>query len=452
MVFAREGEPLSNVDAAWLRMEDSTNLMTITALLTFGEKVDLERLKEIIEDRFLIYDRFRQTVVEPKLPLAKPMWVEDEYFSLRAHVHRVALPAPGDKQILQEMVSDLMSTPLNRLRPLWQIHLIEGYGDGMAILVRIHHCIADGIALVKVCFSLTDEQPDEVTVLRPKPPSSRRQRSGPAALLSEGVETLLDPARMVELARSGSTGAAVVRKLLALPLDPPTVYKGQLGIFKKAVWSAPVPLADIKRVGKAFAATVNDVLLSAVSGALRRYALAQGDEIEGADVKAVVPVNLRRAEPDDQQSRLGNRFGLVFVPLPVGIGDPLERLAEVKKRMDEIKGSPQAGVAFGLLGLLGMAGSEAENVAVGLLGSKATLVLTNVPGPAQPLFLAGSPIRNMMFWVPQSARLGLGISIFSYSGEVRVGVASDAGLVPDPETITEYFDLEASELVRQTGA
>ena len=257
---------------------------------------------------------------------------------------------------------------------------------------------------------------------------------------------LLNPARLAEMAESGASFAYVVGELLSLPLDPKTVFKGQIGITKKAVWSGPVPLADVKAVGRAFGATINDVLLAAATGAMRYYMLSRGDDIEGRDVKAIVPVNLR---PEEEVDDLGNRFGLVFVALPVGLAEPRRRLAEVHRRMDELKRSPQAGVAFSILQLLGMAKPELLALGVDLFGSKATLVMTNVPGPQKRLFVAGSRIENIMFWVPQSAHLGLGISIFSYAGEVRMGLAVDAALAPDPETLVNHFHDEIEVLLQE---
>lgn len=444
-----ERKQLAAVDAAWLRMEHPANLMTITGVLTFGGPIDFRRFKELIEDRLLIHDRFRQKVVESPLGLGRPAWVEDDHFSLKAHLHHVALPEPKDQGALQEMVSDLMSTPLDRSRPLWQMHLIDDYQGGAAMVVRIHHCIADGIALIRLLFSLTDEEPDVPSVgLGGRKEPGARPGGGtlPEWILRQGMEMILNPSRVMELAQQGMTGADILRRLLALPPDPRTVFHGALSVAKKAAWSRPIPLQDVKRVGKTFGATVNDVMLAAVSGALRHYILSRGEWFKGESLRAVVPVNLR---PMDEALEFGNRFGLVFVDLPVGVQGPLDRLRVVQERMAELKASPQAGVVFGVLGLMGILGSELEKVAVSIFSSKATMVLTNVPGPQKQLYLAGTPVKNIMFWVPQSGGLGLGVSIFSYAGDVRVGVAVDASLVPDPETLVSYLHKEMETLLME---
>ena len=225
------------------------------------------------------------------------------------------------------------------------------------------------------------------------------------------------------------------------------MFKGKLGAVKRAVWSDAIPLADVKACSKSMGATINDLLLSAVTGALRRYMLDRGGVADGLTIRAVVPVNLR---PPGEAMELGNRFGLVFLSLPVGTAGEVERLRALKQEMDRIKGSPQAIVAFGVLNALGMASAEIESVGVGIFARKATAVMTNVPGPQKQLYLAGQPIKEIMFWVPQSGRLGLGVSIFSYAGRVRLGIAVDAGLVPNPGMIITHFHEELADLMHVT--
>ncbi|MEX1310533.1 MAG: WS/DGAT domain-containing protein, partial [Candidatus Sulfomarinibacteraceae bacterium] len=224
---------------------------------------------------------------------------------------------------------------------------------------------------------------------------------------------------------------------------PDTIFKGNLGTAKRCAWSKILPLDEVKAYSKAAGATINDVLLSGVAGALRRYLLSRGEELKhDLDIRAIVPVNLR---PEDAMDQLGNRFGLVFLALPVGIEDRMERLRELKARMDAIKNSTEAVVTYAVLNAIGTASASVESQAVRFFGSKATAVMTNVPGPRQELYLAGKAMRSMMFWVPQSAHLGLGVSVLSYAGQVRLGVATDVGLVPDPSAIIEAFQDEMTE-------
>ncbi|OLD26577.1 MAG: hypothetical protein AUG06_12625 [Actinobacteria bacterium 13_1_20CM_2_65_11] len=433
--------PMATIDAAWLGMEDPTNLMMVTGVMALDGPVDLKRLRQMLDRRLKPFGRFHQLVVRPRSRGNIPHWQEDERFEIENHLSHVALPEPGDDAALRQLVSELMSVPLDFGKPLWHMHVIDGYRGGSVILARIHHSIADGIALVRVLLSLTDESPNG----KPQRAAAKRPRSGFSLPLNW---LITNPSRALEVARVGAQGAYRLGRMVMLPSDPQTLFKGELGRRKRAAWSEPVPLVDFKAIGNAYGATVNDVLVATATGALRRYMEKRGDRTAGIAIRASVPVNLR---PFDQGHKLGNAFGLVFLTLPIGIADPARRLRAIKKEMDELKGSPEALVAFGVLTLLGIAPVEVEQLGLRFFGSKATAVLTNVPGPREPLFMAGRRIEKIMFWVPQSGHLGLGISILSYAGGVMLGVATDAGLVPDPERIVEAFKVEF-DMLRKAAA
>lgn len=447
-------EELSSVDTAWLHMEAPNNLMMITGLFIFEEPVDFQSLQQLLSQRLLAFDRFRQKVVEPRFGLGSPRWEFDPHFDIANHVHRIALPAPGDQATLQALVSDLMSTPLDFSKPLWQFHLVEGYGRGCALIGRLHHCVGDGIVLMRVLLSLTDDSPDAAWI-SPQPegkerPGRSRLRviTGPASaawgatrritgtVVGEYVDIITNPSHALDLARSGTETTMALGRLLLLPPDPKTIFKGPLEVPKRASWSQAIPLSMVKAIGRATGCTVNDVLLAAVAGALRNYATGRGQPVEGLNIRGVIPVNLRQEE---DRIELGNKFGLVFLALPLGIADPLDRLMEVKRRMDDLKGSQEAVVAFAILNAIGMAPTEIENIVVDIFGAKATTVMTNVPGPRHKIYLAGAPVQQLMFWVPQSGRLGIGVSILSYDNRVWLGVATDVGLLPDPDTIVQYY-------------
>lgn len=456
--------PLSNVDAAWLKMEDPTNLMMVTGVLTFPRPVDMGHLRALIESRLLQFDRFRQRVARPSIPFAPHYWEYDPYFNVGAHLHRIGLPQPHDKTALQRLVSELMSTGLDFTKPLWQMHVVDGYGEGGAIIVRLHHAMADGMALVGVLLALTEMAPGapqpetnglpetddppgnltgswEALQLRAARLVGKGVGVGRRALI-EGLESYLNNDRPRQLAELTSDYAHAASKLVLRAADPPTLYKGPLGVAKRAAWSRPLPMSEIKAMRKATGATINDLMTAAVTGGLRRYMEARGEE--PVDFRAAVPVNLRG--PKDMGG-LGNKFGLVFLDLPVSTVDISRRLATIRHRMESLKESQEAPVALDILAAIGFSAQALQDVVVKMIGAKATMVLTNVPGPPIPLYLAGQPIEGLMFWVPQSGRLGLGISILSYASNIHLGVATDAALVPDPDAIIDGFYAEYDELL-----
>lgn len=433
---------MSPVDAAWLHMDDPTNLMIVTGLLTFDDPMDWHALRRLVHERLLDgFGPFHRIPVESRWPLLPPSW-RDVEVDLDDHLVHVDLG--GDAAGLERLVSDEMAVGLPTDRPLWRILMVDGVGDGSAVVARLHHCLADGVALAQVLLELTDEGPPE------QPHRPRGLHAGPVQLPAADGATRARAAirtaevaerellafgagqRLAEAYRAAREVLAVLRMLLFGAADPPTILKGPLGRGKKAVWTGRIPLAALKAAGARAGLTLNDVALSALAGALRHYLEEQGED--APDLRAAVPVNLR-GQQAPVSSELGNDFGLVLARLPVGLADPEARLRETAARMAALKRSPQALVTYVLLALIGRTPVPLEQVLLAFLGQKATAVVTNVPGPSQRLSLAGRPLTGVQFWVPQSGRLALGASIFSYAGEITAGIASDVGRVPDPERL-----------------
>lgn len=453
-------EPMSKVDTAWLRMERPTNRMMITGVLTFAAPLDPAALKALLAERFLAFRRFRQRAV---VGANGAWWRLDDDFDLDWHVRVAALPGAAGKAELEDFVSALASAPLDASKPLWQFHLVENYRGGSALVARIHHCYADGLALVQVLLSLTDTAPQPEARAQLARTWLRRDRGsvlerllepvqgGLQKLLEAGNRTwetlaqlLADPAVAATFAREGSEITRELAIALTLPDDPKTVLKGRLGVAKRVAWAEPLPLEEVKTLGRALGCTVNDVLLACAAGAIRAYLRDLGEAVDGLTIRATVPVNLR---PLEHARKLGNHFGLVFLDLPVGEPNPLRRLERVAACMRDLKGRRQAVVAFGLLAALGMAPAALQGPALELFSRKATAVATNVPGPQQPLFMAGAEIRELMFWVPQTGSIGLGLSILSYNGHVHFGVIGDRRCVRDPDAVVQRFGSEFEKLV-----
>jgi WS/DGAT/MGAT family acyltransferase len=463
----KQTERMSAVDAAWLRMDRPTNLMMIVGVVVFDEQLDFERFRGTIEERFLRFPRFRCRAVEDTVSAS---WEPDADFDLDQHVTRIALPAPAGQAELEELVSELAGTDLDRRRPMWQFHFVENYQRGTAVILRIHHCYADGIAMVRVFLTLTDTQAVPAPEAPPAAAPGRRKRRVPhddslpwlgrlgvpglglvQKAYSEGAEWFgkaLDltrhPEQANELARHALGIAAELARVATLPDDPATRFKGALGTRKIAAWTDPLPLSEVRTVAKALGCTINDLLMSTAAGALGGYLRSHGEDTDGMTIRATVPVNLRDPAA---AAELGNHFGLVFLELPIGIRNPLERVCAVHAAMSALKNSYQPVLTLGLMATLGMMPGQVETAAIDLLSTKATAVATNVPGPAYRLYLAGSPIARLIFWVPQSGDIGLGISILSYAGQVQFGLIADYKRVPDPGAVTARFHEEFDKVV-----
>ena len=372
----------------------------------------------------------------------------------------------------------MASQPLDDSKPLWQFTLIQNYRGGSALLARIHHCIADGIALVGVMLRLTDteagggsanepdsggpkqddakgardtsdtESEDETDfwkqVLAPVVAGAIKTIGYSGMAWSKSLELISQPELATHYAKQAGAITAEIAQLLTMPDDSPTRFKGKPGVLKTVAWSEPMPLDLVKAVGYVAGGSVNDVLLSCAAGALRAYLLERGDDPDGVEIRAMIPVNLRQP---GAENHLGNCFGLVALILPLGIANPLLRLALVHARMEALKGSYQAPVTLGVLGLVGMAPKALQTQVLDLLAKKATAVMTNVPGPRQPLYMAGGKLGQMMVWVPQSGDIGMGVSILSYNGGVQFGLITDKSFVPDPRHIVGRFFPEFERLL-----
>jgi WS/DGAT/MGAT family acyltransferase len=452
---------ISYPDFAWMRLDDPNNLMVITGLMTFDTPLDHERLKATLEHSLFRFRRFRQRLIQPNLPFQRPYWEDDPSFNLDSHLTRVQLPSPADQKALQDLISKLLSTRLDYSRPLWKFYLVENYGKGSAFIARLHHSLADGIALMQVLLSLTDttakpiasDQPQDSalngvesqrgSIKTLKSAALNSDRWSTRKLWDEGKMIFFNPSRLRYRTSQIIDLAATTGRLVLRWPDPKTVFKGPLGLEKRAAWSEPIELKDVKFIGKEFHGTVNDVIITAVAGALGQYIDSRGDVAEDLSIRGFIPVNLRPIEVDEE---LGNKFGLIFLSLPVGIDDPIERLRRVRQNMDELKSSSEPIATYGIINLLGALPSRIEEMAANLLDTKGTTVMTNVPGAQTQLYLAGAPINTVMAWVPQAGRIALGVSILSYNGKVWLGIATDQGLVPDPETIVAFFQAEFEEM------
>ncbi len=449
--------PMSPGDAVWFHMDGPTNTAMITSAMLTATPLDFEQVKRVYARRLARFRRFSERVVETGLPYPTPHWEAMPGFAVEQQLHHIALPAPGGDAALTELVNDLASTPLDPARPLWDVHVVDGVGRGSALITRMHHCLGDGTANVLIAKTLFDGSPNGdlapsvsaaelaeagavESLFAPMIQLAQRSARQVSDAISATVDAATHPQDTLQKAGVALAGAGMLARELLRTDDPPSPLKGEFGLAKRVAWSAPVTLADVKAIGAPLGAKINDVLVAAMTGALRHYLKQRGVDVDGTTVRAMVPVDLR---PPGRASELGNEFGLVILELAIGSKDPLARLRRTKAHMDELKRSPEAVAILALFNVFGHTPKAVEDLAVQLFGSKASVVMTNVAGPQEPLYLAGVPIERVMFWVPHPGReLGMGISILSYRGAATLSVVSDAHLVPDPEAITERFRRE----------
>lgn len=451
---------MAPVDAAWYHMDGRANLAMVTSVALTSEPLDFAAVKALYAERLAGFPRFRQRVVEHGWPIPSPHWEDMPGFDIGQHLHHVALPPPGGRRALTELLNDIVSSPLDRLQPLWQVHVIDGVDGGSALVTRFHHCMGDGTAMTALSMRLYD--------MAPVTPGRRRKAAAsatdddddgqdrgwfdPAFDLLEGatraavstasavVDAARHPQALIDRAALLAGGAGMLLTELFKRDDPKSPFKGEFSLAKRVAWSEPVAIADVKAIGALAGAKVNDALVAGMTGALRAYLKKRGVDVEHTTLRAMVPVDLR---PPERALELGNDFGLVLLELAVAAKTPMARLRATKAAMDALKRSPEPVAMRVLFDIFGRTPKAVSDIPSSMLSSKASVVMTNVMGAPQTLYVAGVPIERVMFWVPHPGEhLGMGISILSYRGFATLAIVVDAHLVPDPETITRRFQQE----------
>jgi WS/DGAT/MGAT family acyltransferase len=446
-------ERMSGVDRAWLLMDRPSNPMTVVALVVLEEVLELAVLKRLLRQRFLAFRRFKCL---PVIDGSGARWIEFEDFQLDDHVHHMALPEGSegsDQTALEELVGELASAPLSPARPRWSFHLIEHYAGGSALVVRIHHCYADGIALrhvlLSLCGSAGGKEHSGGSALYENATSLGGIWRDVGDLIEKGVHYATHPLESRAAAQQALSLAAELGHIGLMADDPATLLKRPLSGVKRVAWAQALALEEVHTIGRLLGCTVNDVLVSNLAGAVGGYLEKHGQSVSGLTLRAAVPANLREHNLPEQSGpmSMGNSFGLVFVDLPIGVRHPLERLYSVRKSMQALKASPQAMATLGLMALVGNLPSAAEELVISLLSAKVSLVASNVPGPDKPLRLGGIGVSQLLFWVPQTGSVGTGVSMLTYCGRVHLGVISDRNLIPDPDELAKGMATEFERLV-----
>lgn len=457
-------DTLSTLDAEFLHLEDGISHMHIAGACVFdGPPPTMGELTGLVEGKMQQIPRYRQRVRSVPLELGRPVWADDPHFDLCYHLRRTALPSPGDDDTFCTLMGRLMSQQLDRNRPLWETWLVEGLEGGQwAVIFKVHHCMVDGVAGAGLLEVLLDLEP-HTEVPEPLPWEPAPEPNGAVKVLGAWAGLARDAtatARVIPRAVTHPlatakaaipTAQGVVRWLSNLGTTTPLSVEGTIGPHRS--WAhARVPLADVKAVGKAFGGTVNDVVLTGVTGGYRDLLVKQGDDVENAVLRSLVPVSVRQ---EDARGVLDNRVTAMLYELPVGVADPIERLHLVREQLGELKDSKmaEAGVVMTELGDL------APPVAIGTVSRLLTRALrrlpqrsvntvtTNVPGPQFPLYCLGREMVEYRPFVPIYHGVRVGTAILSYNGTVHFGVTGDYSSTPQVDVVADGTVRAIRELV-----
>lgn len=448
---------MSPVDHAWLEMDTPTNPMVVASILEFEGVADPGALARLLVERTLRERRFRQRVCDVD---GACCWVEDDEVHVGYHVQTHRLPPGASDKALRAAIAAEFGHPLDRALPLWRIAFFERGGGRMTMLFRAHHAIADGIAMMRLMLSLADGAPPHH-----HPACARVARHhGPLGGLIdriEGVNVALEnltgmvidelrhPARLRQQATELRRALAAIGRVVTLPDDNPARLRRRLTGRRALAWTSQLSLAEVHRLAHAQGVTLNDVFLTALAGAFGRYLKKQDGRLgEQQNLRVAVPVNLR----SEDDASLGNSFGLVLVDLPVGLEGWHARLDVIADRTAALKRSAEARAVLGALATVGRLPAAIEKPLVSLLGGKAAAVVSNLPGPRAALAVGGARVANSVFWPPQAAGIGIGVSLLSYAGHVTVGISADTGLVPDPQPLIDAFRAELADMLGRRPA
>jgi WS/DGAT/MGAT family acyltransferase len=439
---------LHMLDAEFLHLEDGIAHMHIAGACVFADPPPTyDDVAALIASKLHLIPRYRQRVRTPPLELGRPVWVDDPHFDLGYHLRHTALPAPGDDETFRRLMGRLMSLPLDRERPLWETWLVEGLEGGRwALVFKVHHCMVDGIAGVALLGALLDVEPDAPLPTpppwtpQPEPRGAVEVLDAWRGLVTDAVATgvgivrsVVHPAGALRAALGAAQG--LVRFLGDLAPTPPRSIEGSIGPHRAWAHSS-ASLDDVRTIRAAFGGTVNDVVLAAVSGGYRDLLLSRGDDVDAAVVRSLVPVSTRH---EDGRGVPDNRVSAMLYDLPVGVADPVERLARVQAQMCELKGSHrvEAGEAVTELGDLAppMVVGPLSRVAVRVLHHvtqrSVNTVTTNVPGPQFPLYCRGRELLEYRPYVPVYHGVRVSTGILSYHGNLYFGITGDEETAPD---------------------
>ncbi|HKH16691.1 MAG TPA: wax ester/triacylglycerol synthase family O-acyltransferase [Solirubrobacteraceae bacterium] len=461
----QHGDRLTAVDASFLAQEGPTSHMHVGAVMIFeGPAPAYEEVADHVRSRLHLVPRFRQKLAFPPLETGRPLWVDDPNFNLEYHVRDTALPAPGSEKQLRALAARVHSQALDRSKPLWEMWIVQGLEGGrFALLSKTHHALVDGVSGVDLATVLFDLQPTPAAVEHPDTPWRPRDTPSGIDMAARGVRALIGlpfdaAARALGAAARPNEALAGTREALegigevvwaGLNPAPETPLNVEIGPHRRFVWVRH-ELSDFKRVKDAFGGTVNDVVLTVVSGALQKWLRSRGVRTEGLELRALVPVSIRAR---DERHHLGNRLAAMRAPLPVYVEDPVARLRVVRQAMDGLKESKQAVGAEVLAGMQALAPPTilAQASRLNFSTRLFNLLVTNVPGPQFPLYVLGRELQDLFPVAFLPRHHALAVAVMSYRGGMDFGLLGDYDAMPDLVQLAEMFDASLAELLEAAG-
>ena len=456
IAWSERMQRLSPQDASFLHLEDLVSHMHIgTVAILEGPPPPYDELADRVRANLPLVPRYRQKAHLVPLALGPPVWVDDAHFNLGYHLRRTALPEPGGDTELRLLVGRVMSQQLDRHKPLWEMWMIEGLSEHRwALLTKVHHSVVDGVAGAELLSAILDEEREPEAAPSEAWNPERQPSGAELAARALGSRALSPYAGVRAALRSprfaAERAAGTVQGLLTMSgiLRPPhsSSLNGPIGPHRRWDW-ARSRLSDVKRIRNAFGGTVNDVVLTAIAGGFHELLNARGERTDRV-VRTLVPVSVRAAA---EHGEYNNRVSAIFADLPVGIEEPVERLAAVRGQMERLKRSHEAVAGDVLVGLSGFA--PAMLLSLGLRAAthvpqrNVNTVTTNVPGPQRPLYAAGRRMLECFPYVPLAGHVRLGVAIFSYDGALGFGVTGDYDRAPDIGILCRGIERSMATLV-----
>jgi diacylglycerol O-acyltransferase len=460
---AEAPQRLSPQDAVFLHLEGPNTPYHVASLLVFERgEVDVPAIESLMLSRLHLVPRLRQKLATVPLGQGRPVWVDDEHFDVRYHVRVATVPPPGTEEQLLEMCSGFMEQHLSRSRPLWEVYVIDGLeGDRAAIFAKTHHCMVDGVSGLDVASLLLDVESTDAVATPPewtprRTPTKRELLTDavreeirtPGAALGAIGRLVRRPRRLVETVGEDLAGAADLAKaaIHPVPSGPLNARIGpnrRLGVVRSR-------LDVFKAIKDSLGGTVNDVVLTAVTGALREWLLSRGEKVEGLELAAMVPVSIRS---EGEEGVLGNRVSTIIAPLPVGERDPAERYRRIREGTQLAKTSHQAVGAELLLQVSGfMPPALVAQIARFQNAQRIfNLSITNIAGPSEPLYAAGHRLLDLFPFTPLAGNMSLIVAVVSYAGRMEFGLTADAESLPDLDVIAAALEQSIDELLHVAG-